>query len=36
MYRFRPALPTFPTTRREAQMPDKVTYYAVVDDLSSS
>ena len=25
----------FPTTRREAQMPDKVTYYAIVNDLSS-
>ena len=34
-FRFRPALPTFPTTQREMQMPDKVTYYAVVDDLSS-
>ena len=30
-----PARPIFPTTRREAQMPDKVTYYAVVNDLSS-
>src|SRR5690348_7001862 len=26
---------TFPTIHREAQMPDKVTYYAVVNDLSS-
>ncbi len=34
-YRFRPEPPTFPTTRRETQMPDKVTYYAVVNDLSS-
>jgi hypothetical protein len=25
----------FQIIRREAQMPDKVTYYAVVDDLSS-
>jgi hypothetical protein len=25
----------FPIIHREAQMPDKVTYYAVVDDLSS-
>ena len=30
-----PAPRAFPTTRREAQMPDKVTYYAVVNDLSS-
>ena len=35
MCRFRPAPLTFQTTHREAQMPDKVTYYAVVDDLSS-
>ena len=35
MCRFHPVLSTFPTTLREAQMPDKVTYYAVVDDLSS-
>ncbi len=35
MYRFRPEPLTFRTTLREAQMPDKVTYYAVVDDLSS-
>src|SRR6516164_6567547 len=34
-YRFRPAPLIFPTTRREAQMPDKVTYYAIVNDLSS-
>src|SRR5271154_2420463 len=34
-YRFRPVPPTFPTIRKEAQMPDRVTYYAVVDDLSS-
>src|SRR5271169_2092880 len=33
--RLRPAPTAFPTTRREAQMPDKVTYYAVVNDLSS-
>ena len=33
--RFRPVLKAFLTTRREAQMPDKVTYYAIVDDLSS-
>ncbi len=33
--RFRLALPTFPTTRREVQVPDKVIYYAVVNDLSS-
>src|SRR5438105_1030675 len=33
--RFRLALTASPTTRREAQMPDKVTYYAVVNDLSS-
>src|ERR1017187_4485994 len=32
---FRPVPTAFPTTRREAQMPDKVTYYAVVNDLSS-
>jgi hypothetical protein len=25
----------FPTTRREAKMPDKVIYYAVVNDLST-
>ena len=25
----------FPTIQREAQMPDKVTYYAIIDDLSS-
>ncbi len=30
-----PGATIFLTTRREAQMPDKVTYYAVVDDLSS-
>ena len=35
MYRFLPEPRTFRTTLREAQMPDKVTYYAVVDDLSS-
>jgi hypothetical protein len=35
MCRFRPEPLTFRTTHREAQMPDKVTYYAVVDDLSS-
>ena len=35
MCRFRPEALTFRTTHREAQMPDKVTYYAVVDDLSS-
>ncbi len=35
MCRFRPAPLTFQTTHREAQMPNKVTYYAVVDDLSS-
>ena len=35
MCRFRPALPTFPTTGEGHQMADKVTYYAVVDDLSS-
>ena len=35
MCRFRPAPLTFQTTHREAHMPDKVTYYAVVDDLSS-
>src|SRR3984957_11901289 len=34
-YQFRLAPPTFPTTHREAAMPDRVTYYAVVDDLSS-
>src|SRR5438309_2339719 len=28
-------LPTFPTIHKEAQMPDKVIYYAVVNDLSS-
>ena len=33
--RFRPVPTAFPTTQREAQMPDKVTYYAIVDDLSS-
>jgi hypothetical protein len=35
MCRFHPEPLTFRTTHREAQMPDKVTYYAVVDDLSS-
>ena len=35
MCRFLPAPLIFQTTHREAQMPDKVTYYAVVDDLSS-
>ena len=35
MYRFRQEPLTFRTTHRGAQMPDKVTYYAVVDDLSS-
>src|SRR6266567_1452849 len=25
----------FPTIRKEVQMPDKTTYYAIVDDLSS-
>src|SRR5712671_7111627 len=25
----------FPTTRREAKMPDKIIYYAVVNDLST-
>ena len=34
-YQFRPEPSTFQTTRREAQMPDKVTYYAVVNELSS-
>src|SRR5260370_40556914 len=33
--RFRLAPPTYLTTRREAQMPYRVTYYAVVNDLSS-
>src|SRR5271157_1286081 len=32
---FHPAPRAFPTTRREAQMPNKVTFYAVVNDLSS-
>jgi hypothetical protein len=27
---------TFPIIHREAQMPDKVTYYAILDRLSSS
>src|ERR1700748_3008126 len=35
MYLFHPALLTFPTTRKEVQMPDKITHYAIVDDLSS-
>src|SRR5689334_74679 len=35
MCRSRPEPLTFRTTHREAHMPDKVTYYAVVDDLSS-
>ena len=35
MYRFRLVPPTFLTTPREAQMPDKVTYYAIVNDFSS-
>ena len=35
MFQPRPVLLIFPTTRRENQMPDKVMYYAVVDDLSS-
>ena len=34
-FRFRLVPLTFPTTRREVQMPDKVTYYAIVNDLSS-
>ena len=34
-YQFRPVLPIFPTTRRESKMPDKITYYAIIDDLSS-
>src|SRR5215470_6801547 len=34
-YLFRPEPLTFPTTQKEAQMPDKVTYYAVVNALSS-
>jgi hypothetical protein len=35
MCQFRSAPLTFQTTHREVHMPDKVTYYAVVDDLSS-
>src|SRR6185437_10020169 len=35
MYLFHPALLIFPTTRKGVQMPDKVTHYAIVDDLSS-
>ena len=35
MYQFRLVPPTFLTTPREAQMPDKVTYYAIVNDFSS-
>ena len=30
-----PGAEAFPTNRRETQMPDKVTYYAIVNDLSS-
>jgi len=33
--RFLLAPTAFPTTRRDGQMSDSVTYYAVVDDLSS-
>ena len=35
MFRIHPVLPIFPPTRREKQMADNVSYYAVVDDLSS-
>jgi hypothetical protein len=28
-------LPIFPTIRSEEQMPDRVTYYAIVNDLSN-
>ena len=35
MCRFRPAPLTFQTTHSEVYMPDMVTYYAIVDDLSS-
>jgi hypothetical protein len=35
-FRFRLALPTFPSIHREMMiMPDKITYYAIVDALSS-
>src|SRR5690348_11904199 len=34
-YRFRAVPRTSLTIQREAQMPDEVTYYAIVDDLSS-
>src|SRR5260370_12393856 len=32
---YRLVLPIFPTTRRESKVPDKITYYAIIDDLSS-
>jgi hypothetical protein len=35
MCRFRAAPLTFPTTGSEGQMPDTVTYYAIVDALST-
>ena len=35
MFLFRSVLLIFPTTRREVQMPDKITHYAIVDELSS-
>src|SRR5579864_2181653 len=34
-YRFLLALQTFLIIRREGEMPDKITYYAIIDDLSS-
>jgi hypothetical protein len=34
-YRFLQAHLIFPTTQRDERMPDRVTYYAVVDDLSN-
>src|ERR1700750_13795 len=32
---FHPALLIFATIQKEVQMPDKITHYAIVDDLSS-
>src|SRR5580704_12190236 len=34
-YQYRLVLPIFPTTRRESKVPDKITYFAIIDGLSS-
>jgi hypothetical protein len=34
-YRFLPVLPTFPITGKERSVPDKIKFYAIIDDLSS-